>query len=125
MVPHEPHLPEGSKESVRVFRAGVNYYNLLIVKWVLAHLGPFIALAVTTLAMTAPSIPSPVRAVWMTLETIAWIIFILSLTLSFLIVRLNYELRWYIVTDRSLRIRSGILSVKEITMTFANIQDIR
>ena len=39
--------------------------------------------------------------------------------------KLNYELRWYIVTDRSLRVRSGILSVQELTMTFANIQEIR
>ena len=39
--------------------------------------------------------------------------------------RLNYELRWYIVTDRSLRIRIGIWIVEEITMTFDNIQDLR
>jgi uncharacterized membrane protein YdbT with pleckstrin-like domain len=34
-------------------------------------------------------------------------------------------MRWYIVTDRSLRIRSGVVWLQEITMTFANIQGIR
>ena len=51
--------------------------------------------------------------------------YLVFLPISYQLQRLNYELRWYIVTDRSLRIRSGIWSVEEITMTFANIQDIR
>jgi uncharacterized membrane protein YdbT with pleckstrin-like domain len=33
-------------------------------------------------------------------------------------------MRWYIVTDRSLRIREGILRVREMTLTFANVQNI-
>jgi hypothetical protein len=43
---------------------------------------------------------------------------------TYTLVRLDYELRWYIVTDRSLRIREGIASVREATMTFANIQNL-
>ena len=38
---------------------------------------------------------------------------------------MNYELRWYVVTDRCLRVRGGILNVHEITTTFANIQEVR
>jgi uncharacterized membrane protein YdbT with pleckstrin-like domain len=33
-------------------------------------------------------------------------------------------MRWYIVTDRSLRIRTGVWNVRESTLTFANIQQI-
>ena len=43
---------------------------------------------------------------------------------TYTLVRLDYELRWYIVTDRSLRIREGITSLRESTMTFANIQNL-
>ena len=50
---------------------------------------------------------------------------ILAPPFSYMLQRLNYELRWYIMTDRSLRIRSGIWSVEEIAMTFANIQDLQ
>ena len=124
-VPPEPHVPEGSRHSVRVFRAGQNYYKLLLVKAAVGYLGPLVALIVITAAAAAPSIASAVRTVWVTLDMLAWAVLLASMVVTFLIVRLNYEMRWYIVTDRSLRIRSGIIAVKEITMTFANIQDIR
>jgi uncharacterized membrane protein YdbT with pleckstrin-like domain len=39
--------------------------------------------------------------------------------------RLNYDMRWYVITDRSLLIREGIWVVREITLTFANAQNVR
>jgi hypothetical protein len=50
--------------------------------------------------------------------------FIAQLPVTLAALRLDYELRWYIVTDRSLRIRSGIWRVQEMTMSFANIQQV-
>src|SRR5258708_3086649 len=43
--------------------------------------------------------------------------------LWYAIVRLDYEFRWYVVTDRSLRIRQGIVTFEETTLTFANVQN--
>ena len=40
------------------------------------------------------------------------------------LVRLDFEKRWYLVTDRSLRVREGVVKVREMTITFANIQNI-
>lgn len=40
------------------------------------------------------------------------------------VVRLEYEKRWYLVTDRSLRVREGVVTVREMTVNFANIQNI-
>ncbi len=48
----------------------------------------------------------------------------LQIPLSFLMVRLDYRYRWYMTTDTSLRIREGITTVRERTMTFANIQNL-
>jgi uncharacterized membrane protein YdbT with pleckstrin-like domain len=48
-----------------------------------------------------------------------------SIPITYFLQRLNYEMRWYIVTDRSLRIRCGVMWLREMTMTFANIQGIR
>jgi len=59
---------------------------------------------------------------WLEMFGIALIL--VQLPLTYTLVRLDYELRWYIVTDRSLRIREGITSVHESTMTFANIQNL-
>jgi len=39
--------------------------------------------------------------------------------------RLNYDMRWYVITDRSLLIREGVWIVREITLTFANAQNVR
>ena len=58
------------------------------------------------------------------LELIGIGFFVLQLPLSYMMVRLDYALRWYIVTDCSLRIREGVLSIHEATMTFANIQNV-
>jgi uncharacterized membrane protein YdbT with pleckstrin-like domain len=52
-------------------------------------------------------------------------VFVASIPITYFLQRLNYEMRWYIVTDRSLRIRSGVVWLTEMTMTFANIQGIR
>lgn len=51
-------------------------------------------------------------------------VFIIQLPFSLAAARLNYEMRWYVVTDRSLRLREGIFGVKEMTLTFANVQNI-
>ena len=62
---------------------------------------------------------------WRLSESAAFGVWALTLPVTYFKQRLDYEMRWYIVTDRSLRVRSGIWSVQELTMTFANIQDIR
>ena len=47
-----------------------------------------------------------------------------QLPVTYLIARLDFELRWYMVTDRSLRIRHGVWKISESTMSFANIQQV-
>ncbi len=56
-----------------------------------------------------PSLPSLVRAIWLALEAGAVGMFVASIPIRYFLQRLNYEMRWYIVTDRSLRIRSGVV----------------
>ena len=50
--------------------------------------------------------------------------FLAQLPVTLALVRLDFELHWYIVTDRSLRIRTGLLRLRETTMSFANIQQV-
>ncbi len=47
---------------------------------------------------------------------------LLQLPFSYTMIRLDYEQRWYLVTDRSLRLRHGLWNVREMTLSFANIQ---
>lgn len=126
-VPPEPTPPEGASDSVIVFRAGRNYWRWRLLTWAAAQLGAAILAGMfATVILTAQAKMSPLAVLlWDAAETVAFVAYLVFLPISYQLQRLNYELRWYIVTDRSLRIRSGIWSVEEITMTFANIQDLR
>ena len=57
-------------------------------------------------------------------EIVGLVLLFVQAPVTYAMVRLDYEMRWYIVTDRSLRIREGIASVREMTMTFANVQNL-
>lgn len=50
--------------------------------------------------------------------------FVVQGLVTYSLVRLEFEQHWYIVTDRSLRIRTGILRLQESTMSFANVQQV-
>jgi uncharacterized membrane protein YdbT with pleckstrin-like domain len=61
---------------------------------------------------------------WALFELLAIAGFVVQLPFTFLMVFLDFEYRWYIITDRSLRIREGLMRVEERTMTFSNIQNV-
>ena len=75
-------------------------------------------------ALRLGDLPRGVEIMLTATELLAWVVFVVQLPVTLAIVHLDFELRWYILSDRSLRIREGILRVKEKTMTFANIQQI-
>jgi uncharacterized membrane protein YdbT with pleckstrin-like domain len=124
-VPAEPRLPEGRE--VRVFRAAPSYFRLRLLGWGLAQLGA--AAGLVGGLFFAAALLETVTHPWAVLgirlaESLAWATFLLQLPFSFAVLRLDYEMRWYVLSDRSLRIREGILTVREKTVTFANIQQI-
>ena len=126
-VPGEPQPPDGSAGSARVFRSGRNYYRWRLALWFFTHLAVLIPLAVVFLALSRPIQAGPPwsRYIAEALTALLPAAFLVSAFFTFLQQRLNYELRWYVVTDRCLRVRSGIVKVDEITTTFANIQEVR
>ncbi len=131
-VPAAPCPPLGSAESIRVFRAGPNFYKWSVIKWGLTQTAVAVGIAGAftlfgpfySVGIPARVWPEWVRVGWLVLEGITAAGFVLQLPLTYAMLRLGYEMRWYMVTDRSLRIRSGIWFVEELTMTFANIQQI-
>ncbi len=124
-VPAQPHVPEGAQESVRVFNAGRNYFTWRLILWGIANAGIALGILVAFAFSFIPTLPPLVRTIWRVLASGAASVFVLSLPITYFLQRLNYEMRWYIVTDRSLRIRSGVVWLREMTMTFANVQGIR
>jgi len=126
-VPPEPEAPDGSPESIRIFRAGRNYLRWRIFAWAMSQVAVAFFFLMFSLPLILPKskISPTARGVWIAILVFGVAIWAALAIFSLLLQRLNFEQRWYIVTDRSLRIRTGIWSVQEITMTFANIQDLR
>lgn len=124
-VPAEPHVPLGSQNSVRVFNAGRNYFIVRLILWGLGNAAIAFGLFVAFASSFAPKLSPLASTIIQTLVLAAVALFVASLPLTYFLQRLNYEMRWYIVTDRSLRLRTGVLWLREMTMTFANIQGIR
>jgi membrane protein YdbS with pleckstrin-like domain len=47
-----------------------------------------------------------------------------TLAFGFVVIRLDYELRTYLITDRSLRVREGAMQVRELTLSYVNVQNV-
>ena len=129
-IPHDPAPPPGDEAATRVFLAAPNFYKYLLLVWALKSAGvlliiigpvgiPLIAGAATLASQGKPAgwllvlIPALVLAVGATTRLFALVI-----------LRLDFDKRWYVVTDRSLRIREGVVSVSEMTVNFANVQNL-
>ncbi len=134
-VPPEPQPPAGSQGSVTIFRASKRFFQLNLVRWAFAQISTLIGIvvALTFLRTGAFGLEAildrfPHEDLVLGLITAAEFfgigLFIIQLPISFFLVVLDWEMRWYIVTDRSLRIREGVVRVKEMTMTFANVQEV-
>jgi len=181
-VPAQPDPPSGAPGSVRIFRAGRNFYKLRLARWGFTQIGAVVGILLSLwfidqligeigdhLATPAPfriTAPGDVAGVqqpespalnsaknrspqhkgkrngredlarkpaawpdWTT-TLILWaeygaiVLFILQLPVTLVAVRHEHEKHWYIVTDRSLRIRTGLFSLQEATMSFANLQQV-
>jgi membrane protein YdbS with pleckstrin-like domain len=138
-VPAEPHLPAGEPKSARVFRAAPNYWRLKLFQWSvrqLVTLAGFIFFVSFVDAVPGNvvvndkgrqrRIPTAAPlAIVRGLETFAVVLWIVQLPVTLALIRLDYELRWYVVTDRAARLREGVLTLTEMTFTLVNVQDIR
>jgi hypothetical protein len=77
--------------------------------------------ALVELALRLPPWAFPL--IWV-LKLIGFTLYLAQIPFTYAVRRLDYELRWYIVTDRSLRIRTGLVRLQESTMSFANLQQV-
>jgi len=125
-IPPDPEPPPGDEASTRIFRAAANYYKYLVCLWALTAAVSLLPQLIITLGLTAYLISGnfPSGLLWIALLLLLLVIHILASLFQLALVRLNFEKRWYIVTDRSLRVREGVVAVREMTVNFANIQNI-
>lgn len=126
-VPPEPEPPMGSPGSVRVFNAAPGYYHYRLLLWGIKQVGTLIGIILGLFVIMTEfdfgGLPFG-RELWRAIEIVGVGLYAAQIPFSFLMVRLDYRYRWYMITDTSLRIREGLMTIRERTMTYANIQNL-
>lgn len=125
-VPGEPPtLPVRQGEFIMSFRPAEGFLRYLKF-WF------WFVLALTDIAFAAAyvgaSIALVIAGVWwvaLLLLPVALFIIIAPDIIAYVAIHLRYDTTWYVMTDRSLRIRRGIWSIHETTITFENVQNVR
>ena len=139
-IPERPHIPPGEEAHAEVFRAGQGYYTYLVLGWILRQTSGLIGLLLGTLFLNALVTGSTIPGIrvrglakaiqgmsWellLALEIVAWGSFLLAAVGSFLLLSWDFQCRFYVLTDRCLRIQEGLWSFREQTFSLSNIQDL-
>jgi membrane protein YdbS with pleckstrin-like domain len=123
-IPPDPEPPPGDESSTQIYRAAANYYKYLLVVWAITSFASILPLLIVAIGFSIAAATTNFSAWLIPIPVLLLIVAIAFALVHLAIVRLNYEKRWYIVTDRSLRVREGVIKVREMTITFANIQNI-
>jgi uncharacterized membrane protein YdbT with pleckstrin-like domain len=124
-VPARPEPPPGSPPLL--FRAAPNFFRYRLIGWGLKQL---LALAGLVWALSFIGWVSETRTprfvIWLLQagEVFGWIAFGFEFVFGWMLLRLDYEMRWYMLSDRAIRIREGITTVREKTIALANVQNI-
>jgi len=124
-IPPDPHPPPGDEASTRIYRAAQNYYKYLVMIWALTSAATILPALFAEIAFVVIGFTETNFSLFLALiPAFVLLIMIVVSVVHLAVIRLKYEKRWYIITDRSLRVREGVIGVREMTITFANIQNV-
>lgn len=116
-----PRIPYGHEHDVylRVLRADTSYWRFQLLAWGVYAVAWLFGTIVPTIIvlLTVPAF------LWLMVPII---IFVITKALFLLVIsRIDYELRWYIITDSSITVRQGAWVVREITVSYQNVQNVK
>ena len=114
-----PSLPVAHGETCETFQPAEGFLRYLKLKFwvVLAVLAP--AVLFTWLAIL---LISPLAGALLALPLA--VLLVGGIAVAWLAIHLQFDTTWYVVTSRSLRIRRGIWTIHETTITFENVQNV-
>jgi membrane protein YdbS with pleckstrin-like domain len=115
-APPLPVLGGGEVRSIRPARGFLRYLKFLFWIVLTAFDGAIIVawLAVTVAAPIAGAI----------LAVPVWAIAVLPDIVAYIAIHLRYDTTWYVLSERSMRIRRGIWTIHETTITYENVQNV-
>lgn len=146
-VPERPDPPPGTEGTLTVFRASKRFLLLSAIVWGIKQVSALFGIVLSLVLLGGGlsfvefggleavlaevdevrfgplSIEGSVADLVGVIELFAIAAFAVQLVFSAALLKLGWEMRWYMVSDQSLRIREGLLKLDERTMTIANIQN--
>jgi membrane protein YdbS with pleckstrin-like domain len=118
-VPAEPPTLPAVGETVRSLRPAPGFLRYLkFFFWLLLIPGDVIPLV----AWGAISLASPLLGIALAVPFL--VLMIAPDVVAYVAIHLRYDTTWYVLTDRSLRIRRGIWVIHETTISFENVQNV-
>lgn len=118
-VPPDPPTLPASGEAVRSIRPSPGFLSYLkFFFWLLLIPGDIVPLV----AWIAIAGALPLLAIILTPLFVG--LLIVPDVLAYIGIHLRYDTTWYVLTDRSLRIRRGIWVIRETTISFENVQNV-
>ncbi len=120
LVPREPpHMPAGAHEIIGAFRPSPGYLRYIKLFFWFGLLGMDVVFIVGWLAIT---IVLPILGIILAIP--ALILIVAPDIFAYIAIHLRYDTTWYILTDRSMRLRRGVLFLNETTITYENVQNV-
>lgn len=117
---HPPTLPASEPGLVQAFKPSEHYLRYLKLFFWIACVLVDLALASVWLVI---ALANPL--VGLLITPLMLVVMIVPDIVAYVAVQLKYDTTWYVLSDRSMRIRRGIWVIHETTITFENIQNIR
>jgi membrane protein YdbS with pleckstrin-like domain len=119
-VPEEPPQLSGADDArIQYFRPSSGYLRYLKFYFWLGLLGVDALLSVLWLVVF---IANPLIGILIT--PLALAVIVLPDVVAYVAIHLRYDSTWYVLSDRTMRIRRGIWQIHETTITFENIQNV-
>lgn len=120
-----PELPVAPGESADAFHPAPGYlrYKRLRLNVLLAaELAGVIAVVVPFLVSVLVSDARGIASLAVGITTVSWVV---HAVIGHVWIRLRYDTTWYVMNQRSVRLRTGIFLVVEQTFTFENVQNVK
>ena len=148
VISERPDPPPGAGKALETFQASRGFLRYSIVTWIPKQIAAAIGLVLSSMFFGALDQPY-LRAegwerfqqaldrffnvsllglrlesssVFLFFEGLAVVTFVVQFLFTGLLLKLSWELRWYMVGEQALRLREGLWFLREQTMTIANIQ---
>ena len=116
---HAPTLPVAPGEHLESFRPAQSFLAYLKFKfWVVL----FVVDIALFIGWVSVLIAAPKIGFW--IAPLALVVIVVPDIVAYVAIHLRYDTTWYVLTQRSLRIRRGIWGIHETTITFENIQNV-